>query len=243
MANLQPLKYLVVSPRVKHSATVIFLHGLGDSGAGWEPVARMLQADAGLGHVKWVLPHARMSPVTLNGGMKMPSWYDIYSLTEWDRGEDERGLLESARSINEIITSELDDDVEASRIVLGGFSQGGAMSLLAGLTTERKLAGLIAMSSYLPLNGKMKSMMSDHAKKLPIFMAHGTADPVVAFEHGQNSYLYMKDVLGFPVVETGKTAGVGIRFEQYEGMGHSADPRELKHLTEWLKDVIPPQAE
>ncbi|KAF8592689.1 Phospholipase/carboxylesterase [Ramaria rubella] len=242
MATLQPLKFLTLQPILKHSATVIFLHGLGDTGDGWEPVARMLQRDASLGHIKWVLPHARVNPVTINFGMEMPSWYDILSLTDLNaRAEDEAGLLSSARSINELITSEIDasPEVGASRIVLGGFSQGGAMALLTGLTTERHLAGLVALSSYLPLREKMKSMMTDHAKKLPIFMGHGSADPVVAFKYGRGSYIYLKEQLGFSTVESSKIASPGIRFEQYDGLGHSADPKELEHLGAWLKAVVP----
>ncbi|KIJ37418.1 hypothetical protein M422DRAFT_33751 [Sphaerobolus stellatus SS14] len=239
MANLHPLKFLVVPPKAKHTATVIFLHGLGDSGAGWEPVARFLQQKQGLSHVKWVLPHARMNSVTMNFGMQMPSWYDIYSLGDiGERKEDEKGMLESVRSINEIITAEVDAGVPASRIVLGGFSQGGAMTLLTGLTTEYKLGGLAVLSSYLPMREKMKSMLTDHARSLPIFMAHGTADEVVAFKYGERSFHYLRDQLKFPAVEPGKVAGVGVRFEKYEDLGHSADPEELKDLGEWLKGVI-----
>ncbi|KAF8504225.1 Phospholipase/carboxylesterase/thioesterase [Gautieria morchelliformis] len=242
MASLQPLKYLVVPPKVKHTATVIFLHGLGDSGAGWQPVAQMLQQDPALGHIKWVLPHAPPKHITLNLGMEMPAWYDIKSLTNIDtREEDQAGMLSTARSVNEIITSEIDalPDVSASRIVLGGFSQGAAMTLFTGLTTERKLGGLVALSSYLPVRDRLKSMLSEHVKKLPIFMGHGTADPMVALRFGKGSADYLKDQLGFLTVDSSQIAGPGVRFEQYERMGHSTSPEELDHLGAWLKVVLP----
>ncbi|GJJ07254.1 hypothetical protein Clacol_001454 [Clathrus columnatus] len=232
------LRYLVVKPRIQHTATVIFMHGLGDTGAGWEPVANMLQRDPNLGHIKWVLPHAPEKPVTLNGGMRMPAWYDIYSLGNLSKEQDEKGMLESVRKINELISKEIDDGLEASRIILGGFSQGGAMTLLTGLTTERRLGGLVVMSGYLPLADKIKAMITDHAKKLPIFMAHGDADPVVAFENAKATVNILNS-LGFVDVAPEKVAGPGIRFEVYSGLGHSADPTELKHLTAWLQTAIP----
>lgn len=237
------LRYLVVNSKVKHSATVIFLHGLGDSGAGWEPIAKMLQRDTGLGHIKWVLPHAPTMPITLNSGMQMPAWYDITSLGNLSKDQDERGMLESARKINELITKEIDDGLESTRIVLGGFSQGGAMTLLTGLTTERKLGGLAVLSGYLPLADKMKAMMSAHARTMPIFMAHGDADPVVAIKNGQDSVTLMRSRLGFNEITTQEIAGPGLRFEVYAGLGHSAAPEELEHMTAWLKAVIPEKIE
>lgn len=154
------LEFLTVLPTAKHTASVIVLHGLGDSGHGWKPVAQMLAKDPKLAHIKWILPHAHKTPVTLNMGMNMPSWFDITSL-ELDSvgGEDSKGMLASSVLVNRIITAEVDEaNISADRIVLGGFSQGAALSLLTGLTSERRLGGIFALSGWLPLNGKIRSV-------------------------------------------------------------------------------------
>ncbi|PVG00503.1 alpha/beta-hydrolase [Serendipita vermifera] len=165
MAASRILSSITVNPSTKHTATVIFLHGLGDSGYGWEPVAKMLARNPKLSHIKWILPNAPDQPVTLNFGMKMPSWFDIRSLdkdlTADDGGEDADGMLASALSVNKIVTTQVDDEnIPANRIVVGGFSQGAALSLITGLTSERRLGGLVSLSGWLPLSGKMKSVSS-----------------------------------------------------------------------------------
>jgi predicted esterase len=163
MAASRALSFLTVKPATQHTATVIFLHGLGDSGHGWEPVAKMLAKNPKLSHIKWILPNAPKQPVTLNYGMSMPSWFDIRSLdkdlTADDGGEDADGMLSSAMKVNALVTTQVDDEnIPANRIVVGGFSQGAALSLLTGLTSERRLAGLVCLSGWLPLSGKMKSV-------------------------------------------------------------------------------------
>ncbi|KZS97848.1 Phospholipase/carboxylesterase [Sistotremastrum niveocremeum HHB9708] len=234
---LQSLRFLSIAPIAQHTATVIFLHGLGDTGEGWKFMADMFAPK--LPHVKWILPHAFNQPVTINFGMECPSWYDIQSLDKIDGPEDEKGMLVSSRQINQLITAEVDAGIKSDRIVLGGFSQGAAMSLLTGLTTERRLAGLVALSGYAPLRNKLKSMLSDHAKKLPIFMGHGTADPVVKFEIGQKSAQILTSEFGLKCASSTAEDMTGVIFNQYDGLQHSADPRELRALLEWMGKVIP----
>ncbi|KAG8984051.1 hypothetical protein FRB90_005602, partial [Tulasnella sp. 427] len=154
MAALQALKSVVVAPKAAHTSTVIFLHGLGDSGYGWEPVADTLAPK--FPNTKWILPHAPSTPVTINMGMKMPSWFDIMSLNDFDE-EDEPGIIKASLSINQLITAEVDGGIAASNIILGGFSQGCALAVMTGLTTERKLGGLVALSGWLPLRRKIKA--------------------------------------------------------------------------------------
>lgn len=170
MAAPRVLQSIVVPPTAKHTATVIFLHGLGDSGAGWAPVARLLSQNPKLTHINWILPHAPVQRVTLNMGMQMPSWFDIASLDadltgglvddriRPDRAEDQEGMLSSAMAVGGIVTKEVDAGIDSKRIVIGGFSQGAALSLLTGLTSERRLGGLVSLSGWLPLSGKMKSV-------------------------------------------------------------------------------------
>jgi len=237
-----PLKYLTVNALTgKHTATVIFVHGLGDSGHGWEPVAQMFNKDPELNHVKWILPHAPSKPVTANFGMAMPSWFDIKSFG-FKAEEDEKGMLESSRQLNELITAEIDGGLDANRIVLGGFSQGGAMSLLTGLTSERKLAGLAVLSGFLPLRHKFKAMLSDHARSTPIFWGHGSVDPLVSYEMCEKSVAFLSKECR--VKELGETdkAVVGLRCKIYQGMEHSSCPEEMDDLRSWLKSIIPREA-
>ncbi|KAK9720710.1 hypothetical protein K7432_003986 [Basidiobolus ranarum] len=221
--SARALTSVIQAARGKHSATVIFIHGLGDSGNGWAPATASIAPL--LPHVKFVLPNAPNQPVTLNNGMAMPSWYDIYSLEAIDREEDEKGMLASSRSINSLIQKEIDAGIPANRIVLAGFSQGSAMSLLTGLTTEYKIAGIVALSGYLPLRNTIFSMVAD--KKVPIFMGHGTADPVVQFQFGQMSS------------EQLQAKGYNVEFHAYPGMAHSCCDEELRHMAKFLQTVIP----
>ncbi|KAI0711048.1 Phospholipase/carboxylesterase [Cerioporus squamosus] len=235
------LKFLTVAPRAKHTATVIFIHGLGDTGAGWQPVAEMFARDSNLQHVKWILPHAPIAPVTANNGFRMPAWFDVFEFGNINAREDEEGILKTAHSLNQLITAEVDAGIPANRIVLGGFSQGAAMSLVTGLTTERRLAGLGVLSGWLPIRNKVKAMVSDHAKKLPIFWGHGKADPIVRFDRATLSLEFLKKELGISTVEPENVLNGGIEFHAYEDLPHSADPEELEELKTFLKKVLPTQ--
>ncbi|KAG8993338.1 hypothetical protein FRB94_010848 [Tulasnella sp. JGI-2019a] len=174
---------------------------------------------------KWILPHARIIPVTINMQMKMSAWFDLSSLSDMDN-EDEKGLLSSAHAINEIITAEVDAGMPANKIILGGFSQGCALGLLTGLTTERKLAGLICLSGWLPIRKLVKSSMSDHARNMPVFWGHGTADQVVRYSWGEMSAKFLQD-----------SKFKDVTFKSYD-MGHGSDPEELRDLKAWLENLL-----
>ncbi|KAH9899448.1 Phospholipase/carboxylesterase [Cubamyces lactineus] len=234
------LKVLSVAPRAKHTATIIFVHGLGDTGYGWKPVADMFAGE--MQHVKWVLPHAPTIPVTANGGMQMPGWFDIYEFGSINSREDEEGMLKTAHALNQLITAEVDAGIPADRILLGGFSQGAAMSLLTGITTERRLAGLAVLSGWLPIRTKVKAMMNDHAKKLPIFWGHGKMDPIVQYDRATMSLEYIKAQLGLnTLVSPDKVLEGGIEFHSYDFLPHSVDDKELADLKTFLKKVLPPR--
>ncbi|EPQ58937.1 Phospholipase/carboxylesterase [Gloeophyllum trabeum ATCC 11539] len=239
---LQPLKVLSVASCTRHTATVIFVHGLGDSGHGWKPVADILQGDPGLSHVKWVLPHAPTRRVTANRGMEMPAWYDIVAFgADSDPPEVEEGMLQSVRSLERLIANEVSEGIDPSRIVLGGFSQGGTMSLLTGLTIEMKLGSIVVLSGRLALKSKIKTMLSPHAKSVPIFWGHGTSDPVVKYQFATDSLDFMKSQLEIITIDrklASPTSG-GVVFNPYPGMGHSTSQQELDDLREWLKLVLP----
>ncbi|KAK1768808.1 hypothetical protein QBC33DRAFT_448385 [Phialemonium atrogriseum] len=217
----------------RHTATVIFVHGLGDSGHGWAAAVENWRRRQRLDEVKFILPHAPSIPITINGGMKMPGWYDIVdlggSLDAMRRSEDAAGIVRSQEYLHSLIQQEMDAGIPAERIVLGGFSQGGAMSLFAGLTARVRLAGIVAMSSYLLLGSKLGDYLPSPElnRATPILMAHGTADAVVGFPVGRMSY------------EMVKQRGYNVTMKIYEGMGHDACPEELDDIEAFLRERLP----
>lgn len=218
-----PLETLDIDTGPAPTRSVIVLHGLGDDGHGWAPITAELDLSA-LGPVRFVLPHAPMRPVTLNGGYVMRAWYDILG-TDLPRREDEAGLRASQAEIEALISREQARGIAASRIALVGFSQGCAMALLAGLRHRQRLAGVAGLSGYLPLAALTAAEGSEANRDMPIFLAHGTQDPVVPFQRGTAS----RDVL----------ASLGYRIEWHDyPMPHSVCAEEIADLNRWLLDVL-----
>jgi len=230
------LKTLIVPSKGKHTATVIFMHGLGDSGYGWKPAADQLSRDQGLQHVKWVLPHAPLLPCTADGGRIMPAWFDIFSFG-FKGPEDETGILRSRDEVNNLIAQEVAEGLPANRIVLGGFSQGAAMTLVTGLTTPHQLAGLTVFSGWFAIKEKIKELLQSPATTIPIFCGHGEDDPLVPLSLGEISKEELKNVGANEAKESGEP---GIFFRAYPNLGHSVDAQEIDDWTNWLKKVIPP---
>ncbi len=160
------------------AASLIVLHGLGASGEDFVPVCQALDLRA-LGGLRVILPQAPDRPVSINGGYRMPAWYDIGLDATGQRVEDERGLRESQRQIEALIAQEIERGIPAARIVLMGFSQGAAMTLMTGLRHPQRLAGLVALSGYLPLLDSTQAERHMANVDVPIFLAHGDADDVV----------------------------------------------------------------
>jgi predicted esterase len=204
----------------KQTATLIFLHGLGDSGHGWADVLAKYRPK----YAKLICPHASERPVTLNGGYVMPAWWDIRSLDKLDGNEDEEGIKKCVTQIEEIIQSEIDKGIPASRIVLGGFSQGAATSLYTGLTGKHKLAGLVVLSGYLPIRNTINWST---ANKPSVLQCHGLEDHVVRYEIGElASGILTKNLPSFT-------------FKAYEDLSHSSCPEELEDVKAFLKHVLP----
>src|SRR4051812_13179718 len=158
-------------------ASIIILHGLGADGNDFVPVAEELELGA-IGPVRFLFPHAPVMPVTINGGYRMRAWYDILG-ADLRQKQDEKGLRASLALVEELIAREKERGIAANRIVLAGFSQGCAMALLTGLRHKERLAGIIGMSGYLPLAETTGAERSDANRLTPIFLAHGSMDPVV----------------------------------------------------------------
>jgi len=204
----------------KQTATVIFLHGLGDSGHGWaEDLARYRPK-----YAKLICPHASERPVTLNGGYVMPAWWDIRSLDKLDGNEDEEGIKNCVKEIEGIIQSEINNGIPESRIALGGFSQGAATSLYTGLTGKFNLAGLVILSGYLPIRNTVNWTT---ANKPPVLQCHGKVDSVVRYEIGELARGLLSENLP------------GFTFKSYEGLPHSSCEEELQDVKAFLHKVLP----
>ncbi|KAF2741215.1 Phospholipase/carboxylesterase [Polyplosphaeria fusca] len=227
MAGKAPL---VVPALKRHTATVIMAHGLGDSGVGWMFLAENWRRRSKFEEVKFVFPNAPNIPITLNMGMRMPGWYDIKSLSDLaSREEDEAGINQSREFFHSLIDAEIADGIPANRVVLGGFSQGGAMSLISAVTYKNQLGGIFGLSCYLLLQSKIKGMIPADSpnKNTPIFMGHGDADQVVAHRYGQMSADHLKEM------------GYKVDFRTYADLPHSADQDEIDHLEGYLNQQIP----
>jgi phospholipase/carboxylesterase len=171
-----------IEPERPARAAVIWLHGLGADGHDFEPIVPALKLPPELG-VRFVLPHAPRIPVTLNYGMVMPSWYDIRDLDPKSR-HDPAGIAATRARIERLIAREKERGVPARRIVLCGFSQGGAIAMHVALRHAERLGGLVALSSYLVLADELEAEASPANRDLPILMVHGLHDPMVAYERG-----------------------------------------------------------
>lgn len=211
----------VINPTTVHKFTLIFLHGLGDSGHGWAQSLMFLARK--FPFLKIICPHAPKMPVTLNGGMVMPAWYDIMSLDSLSSNrEDESGLKNSSMMLKSLIEKE---DIPSNRIFVGGFSQGGAVSLYHSLTTKERLAGIISLSSYVPCL-KTIPLLKD-CNDSPIFIVHGDSDPIIDVSLHRRSVTFLKEKTCNP-----------IESHVYAGMAHTSSESEFIDLSNWLENIF-----
>jgi len=205
------------------TASVIWLHGLGADGNDFAPIVPELRLPkAG---IRFVFPHAPVRPVTINAGMRMRAWYDIADGA--NRREDERGVRASQVLIEALIAREKERGTKAGRLVLAGFSQGGAIALHAGLRHPGRIAGIMALSAYVPVGEKLSAERSTANRDVPIFMGHGSDDPIIPLVRAEQSRNLLKS-LGYPV-----------EWHEY-GMPHSVCPEELTDIGTWLRKVLGP---
>ena len=205
--------------------TVLWLHGLGADGHDFAPIVPEL-VRAGWPSLRFVFPHAPVRPVTINNGMRMRAWYDIrnFSADELAGGDraDSAGVLESIIQVEALAAREHGRGIPANRLILAGFSQGGAIALAAGLRRAEPLAGLIALSTYLPMAPQARADVHAAATRQPVFMAHGSQDPVVPPQAGEHSAQVLRE-LGFEV-----------EWRRYP-MAHSVCAEEIRDLGDWLE--------
>jgi phospholipase/carboxylesterase len=222
------LETVEIEPRAAAAdAAVVLMHGLGADGHDFESLVPEMRLPSSPS-VRFVFPHAPVRPVTINGGHRMRAWYDIAGL---DRRavEDDQGIRQSAEAIGELVRREQERGIAADRIVLAGFSQGGAMALFTALRWPERLGGVVALSCYLPLGGTLPAEAHPANAAVPVFMAHGTVDPIVPAALGEGS----RDLL--------RSKGYDVEWHTYP-MPHSVCAPEIDDLRSWLLRALPPRA-
>ena len=205
--------------RPRPAWTILWLHGLGADGHDFAPIVPELVRPDWPG-IRFVFPHAKVRPVTINGGVPMRAWYDISSQSI-DQRADEAGVRDSVAEVDALIARERDRGVPASRLVLVGFSQGGAVALASGLRREAGVAGIASLSAYLPLAAQTAAEITSAGRTTPVFLGHGSQDPVVSLSLGQRSRQALEAL------------GVTVQWRTYP-MGHSVCPEEIRDLGDWL---------
>lgn len=205
------------------SAAVIWLHGLGADGHDFVPIVPQLGLP-GTVSIRFIFPHAPMQPVTINGGYVMRAWYDIKD-TNLLLEEDKKGIQDSQGIVNNLIDAEINRGIAANRIILAGFSQGGAIALYTGLRSSQQLAGILALSTYLPLADTTETERSEQNRSIPIMMAHGIADPVVPLVAGLDSKERLIQL------------GYSPNWYEYS-MEHSICEQEIVDIGRWLSNNL-----
>lgn len=207
------------------TAAVIWMHGLGADANDFVPIVKELDL-SNCPTIRFVFPNAPQIPVTLNGGYIMRAWYDIAAAgTDINKREDETGLRQSQQQINALIARENARGIPTDKIILAGFSQGCAMSLQTGLRHPQQLAGIMGLSGYVPLADKVAAERHAANQDTPIFLVHGTSDPVIPIQRAQQS----RDLL--------LSLGYSIEWHDY-WMQHSVSPQEIIDIGNWLRKVL-----
>ncbi len=221
--NSKQLSTIEIQPEAEHKYSVLWLHGLGADGHDFEGLVPELQL-AAQAHIHFIFPNAPIQPVTINGGMAMRSWYDILEMS-LERKVDIDGIYQSASLIEPLIRREIDRGIPSANILLAGFSQGGLIALHAGLRFPDKLAGIVALSTYLPTLEQLKTERSAANNATPIFMAHGIIDSVVDVENGKAAF------------DTLKAMDYNIEWHDYL-MEHSLCIEEIEHISAFMNSIF-----
>ncbi|WP_445425782.1 alpha/beta hydrolase [Alishewanella sp. HL-SH06] len=222
------LPFVDVPAQGTAQAVVVWLHGLGDSGHGFAPIVPELRLPTNAG-IRFIFPHAPEIPVTINGGMRMRAWYDIKTMDLTNRA-DEAGVRQSAIAVTALLDKLISSGVPSERIMLAGFSQGGVIALHLLPRLPYKLAGFMALSTYMACPDKLSAEQLSHNKNTPVFIAHGTQDPVVPMAAGQQAY------------NTYKAAGFNVSWRDYR-MPHSVCAQEVDEISRFIQSRLINKAE
>ncbi len=216
-----PCVEILNQPQSPVAASVIWLHGLGADGNDFAPLVPELRLPRDLS-VRFIFPHAPKIPVTINAGYVMPAWYDILEMN-LERKVDETQLIASAEAVQQLIEREIARGVPSEKIILVGFSQGGAVAYHAGLTYEKSLAGLLILSSYFATSSSAQVHPAN--QQIPILIQHGNRDPIVQEALGQRAYRYLQD------------RGCNVNYESY-AMEHTVCMEQVKSMAKWIQLVL-----
>jgi len=222
------LPFVDVPAQGPAKAAVVWLHGLGDSGHGFAPIVSELRLPANAG-IRFLFPHAPEIPVTINGGMRMRAWYDIKTMDLTNRA-DEAGVRQSAEAVTALLDKLISEGIPSERIILAGFSQGGVITLHLLPRLPYKLAGFMALSTYMACPEKLAAEQLTINKNTPVFIAHGTQDPVVPIAAGQHAY------------HTYKAAGFNVSWRDYR-MPHSVCAQEVDEISRFIQSKLLAQTE
>jgi phospholipase/carboxylesterase len=215
------LEHILIEPAVDATASVIWLHGLGADGHDFEPIVPELALPESL-PVRFIFPHATVRPITINGGQEMRAWYDFIPHSETAGGED---IVQSATEVRQFLDREIERGIRPERIVLAGFSQGGVIALHTGLRYEHRLAGILALSTYLHDFSSTESELTDANLAIPIMMAHGTMDPMIPIMRAATSR------------ENLIRLGYDVRWFDYP-MGHQVCTEEIDEISRFFQEVL-----
>ncbi|MFZ9609121.1 MAG: alpha/beta hydrolase [Methylococcales bacterium] len=217
------LSTIEIKPTSTHKYSLIWLHGLGADGHDFEGIVPQLHLNAEA-NTHFIFPNAPIQAVTINGGMKMPAWYDILEMS-LNRKVDVQGIYQSANLLENLIKKEMASGISSEHILLAGFSQGGVIALHAGLTFKHKLAGIIALSTYFPTIEKVITELSIANHNTPIFMGHGILDSIVAIESGKSVFNKLNDFQ------------YNIEWYEYV-MEHSVCNEEINHISSYINQIF-----
>lgn len=221
------LESIIIKPAFPAQSSVIWLHGLGADGNDFAPIVPELRLPENLG-TRFVFPHAPVLPVTINGGLPMRAWFDLYGITP-DSPQDEVGIKLAHESISLLIENEINLGIPSDKIILAGFSQGGAMALYSGLNFSKPLAGILALSTFLPSNYYWNQNAVIH-NCAPIFMAHGKMDNIVGYYLGKASHDRLLQL------------GCKVEWHDYP-MEHSVCMEEIQDISHWITKTLSASSE
>ncbi|KAF8665154.1 hypothetical protein AX16_000619 [Volvariella volvacea WC 439] len=219
---------VTVPATAAHTATVIFLHGLGQSNLTWQEMIRIAFAPQ-LPHVEWILPQAPKRPVSMNQGQLRPCWFDLGCLPPDLREYDEATITTSIALVESIILTQVHAGIDSRRIVLWGFSQGAATSIMASLTTLYELGGVVSMSGWIPPRAHQALMQI--SPRLPVLWCHGNIDDEVPLSYGKAAVAFLHQVI--------QDSRKLVHLRVYPNLAHSINDAELQDIAEWLKRVLP----
>lgn len=223
MSSNEILDSIEIEPAAKATTSVIWLHGLGADGSDFASIVPELKLPPSL-NIRFIFPHAPVMPITINNGYEMRAWFDIHGLTVGSK-VDTAGIAASITAIHALIEREISHGIATNEIILAGFSQGAAMALITGLTYPKPLAGIIALSGFLPLAGEVLQKASTANQHIPIFMAHGTEDAIVSYAFGNASHTVLQQA-NYPVT-----------WHDYR-MAHTVCRQEIDDISLWLQTLI-----